>query len=172
MVKFIYGTIGFAALVGLVSRGGDDTKVDPVAVAPVSAVPSPAPPSAPVGNGYAQTVLPRAADGHFYAELRVNGTPVKFLVDTGASMVALTRADAQRVGLSFSDGDFTGVAQTASGSVGLKPVVLDRVTLGPLEATGVDAAIVQHGLGQSLLGQSWLKRIGKVTIEGDQMVLR
>ncbi len=175
MVKFIYGMIGVAALVGVLSRGGNETVVQqlpsaPIVIAQQSTVS--APPPAPVGNGYAQTTLPRAADGHFYAELRVNGTPVKFLVDTGASMVALTREDAQRIGIPISEADFTGTAQTASGSVGLKPVVLDRVSLGPLEANAVDAAVVQQGLGQSLLGQSWLKRVGKVTIEGDQMVLR
>ena len=174
MVKFVYFTIGFAALVGILSRGGDDSRVqsEPL-LATSSQAPAPASSAAaPVGNGYAQTTLPRAPDGHFYAELRVNGTPVRFLVDTGASMVALTREDAQRIGIPISEADFTGTAQTASGSVGLKPVVLDRVSLGALEATDVDAAIVQQGLGQSLLGQSWLKRIGKVTIEGDQMVLR
>ncbi len=174
MVKFVYITIGFAALVGLLSRGGDDNRVqsEPMLVSS-SQVPAPASSvAAPVGNGYAQTTLPRAPDGHFYAELRVNGTPVRFLVDTGASMIALTREDAQRIGIPISEADFTGTAQTASGSVGLKPIVLDRVSLGSLEATDVDAAIVQQGLGQSLLGQSWLKRIGKVTIEGDQMVLK
>ncbi len=175
MMKLIYGALGFAVLVGFLSRG-DNVKTEqlsssPPQLASASRTQAAAPP-APVGNGYAQTTLPRAPDGHFYAELRVNGTPVKFLVDTGASMVVLTREDAQRIGLRFSDGDFTGTAQTASGSVGLKPVTLDRVSLGPLEANEVDAAIVQQGLGQSLLGQSWLKRIGKVTIEGDQMVLR
>jgi aspartyl protease family protein len=175
MMKLVYGAIGFAALVGLMSRG-DDVQTEQLAPTPTQMITAPqasvAKQQAPVGNGYAQTTLPRAPDGHFYAELRVNGTPVKFLVDTGASMVALTREDAQRIGLQFADGDFTGTAQTASGSVGLKPVMLDRVALGPLEANGVEAAIVQQGLGQSLLGQSWLKRIGKVTIEGDQMVLR
>jgi aspartyl protease family protein len=175
MAKIIYGALGFAVLVGLMSRG-DDVSTEQVSPSPPQSVTASrsqgAAPQAPVGNGYAQTTLPRAPDGHFYAEMRVNGTPVKFLVDTGASMVALTREDAQRIGLQFSDGDFTGTAETASGSVGLKPVMLDRVTLGPLEANGVEAAIVQQGLRQSLLGQSWLKRIGKVTIEGDQMVLR
>jgi aspartyl protease family protein len=97
---------------------------------------------------------------------------VHFMVDTGASMVALTRDDAQRIGLQFSDGDFTGAAQTAGGQVKLKPVTLDRVTLGALEANQVEAAIVGEGLGQSLLGQSWLRQVGKVTIEGDRMVLR
>ena len=60
-----------------------------------------------MGNGYADAAIARSADGHFYADLMVNGAPVHFLVDTGASVVALTRDDAQKVGLQFSEGEFT-----------------------------------------------------------------
>ena len=171
MFKFIIGTVALATLVGTLSRmdpRDHDSASPAVAVAP--ALPTPAAPYA--GNGFADATLARAPDGHFYAELLVNGTPVKFLVDTGASSVALTRADAQRIGLQFSDSEFTGYAETANGRVALKPVTLDRITLGPLEATQVQGAIIDKGLTISLLGQSWLKRVGVVTIEGDKMVLR
>jgi aspartyl protease family protein len=125
-----------------------------------------------IGNGYAETVLERSEDGHFYADIMINGAPIRALVDTGASMVALSKEDAQRVGLTFSPGEFTGSAQTAGGITAVKPVMLDRVTMGALEADRVEAAIVDQGLNQTLLGQSWLKRVGTVTIEGDRMVLR
>jgi aspartyl protease family protein len=170
MIRFVIATIAVALTVGLIARPN----------APAPSTPVAAPPSAPeqaaapqkLGNGYAATELTRADDGHFYADLMVNGTPVHFLVDTGATSIALTREDAQKIGLQFSEGEFTARAQTASGTVGLKPVLLDRVTLGPLEATQVEAAIVEEGLGQSLLGQSWLKQVGTVTIENDKMMLR
>jgi aspartyl protease family protein len=125
-----------------------------------------------IGNGYAETVLERSADGHFYADIMINGAPIRALVDTGASMIALSKDDAQRAGLAFSPDEFTGSAQTAGGVAAVKPVMLDRVTLGVLEADRVEAAIVDQGLNQTLLGQSWLKRVGTVTIEGDRMVLR
>ena len=116
--------------------------------------------------------LERAGDGHFYTDAMVNGAPIRFLVDTGASSIARSPEDAQRAGLAFGSGDFTGSAQTAGGLVATKPVMLDRVAIGPLEATQVEGAIVQSGLGISLLGQSWLRRVGTVTINGDVMELR
>ncbi len=125
-----------------------------------------------IGNGYAETVLERSADGHFYADVMINGAPIRALVDTGASIIALSKEDAQRAGLAFSPEEFTGTAQTAGGVTAVKPIILDRVVMGPLEANRVEAAIINEGLDQTLLGQSWLKRVGTVTIEGDRMVLR
>lgn len=116
--------------------------------------------------------LPRAADGHFYAEAMVNGAPVRFIVDTGATTVALTKADAQRVGLSFTDAEFTGTAKGAGGAVKVKPVQLASLTVGPHAAQQVDGAIVAGDLPVSLLGQSWLKTVGTVSISGNVMTLR
>ena len=173
MIKFVYGTIIFATLVGVLSRcGGDAPGSAALNSAPVIAAAAPTTASKTVGNGYAETTLERSSDGHFYAEMRVNGTPITFMVDTGASVIALSREDAARLGISTLESDFTGVAQTASGTVGLKPVTLDRVSLGPLEASQVDAAVVQQGLDTSLLGQSWLRQVGTVRIEGDRMIFR
>ncbi len=123
-------------------------------------------------DGSAETILHRASDGHFYADARINGTVVRLLVDTGASIVALTRADAEKVGLRFKEEEFTASADTAGGKVALKQVTLDRVALGPVESTHVDAAIAGPELTQSLLGQSWLAEVGHVTIDGDVMTLR
>lgn len=135
--------------------------------------PAPAPPVAtPAGNGVAEVTLKRATDGHFYADAMVNGASVRFIVDTGATRVALTPADAQAVGLQFSNGDFTATGRGAGGDIALKPVALDRIALGPVEATQVDGVIAREGLHMSLLGQSFLSRVGTVTIKGDTMVLR
>ena len=116
--------------------------------------------------------LQRAPDGHFYTDAQVNGTTIRFMVDTGASSVALSRADAQRIGLSFGSSDFTETGQGAGGKIALKPVILDRVTVGTMDATHVEGVIVDGDMGVSLLGQSWLKRVGTVEIRGDKMVLR
>jgi aspartyl protease family protein len=122
-------------------------------------------------DGAAETTLTRSSDGHFYADARINGTVIRVLVDTGASIVALTREDALKIGLIFSEKEFTDSAQTAGGKVALKSVTLDHVALGPVEASKVDAAIAGPELHQSLLGQSWLQQVGEVTIKGDVMTL-
>ena len=115
--------------------------------------------------------LQRNEDGHFYADVRINGAPVHMLVDTGASSIALSRDDAQMAGLATSIGMNDVVGEGADGAVHGQYVRLDRVELGPLSAENLDA-IVLNGGQQSLLGQSFLSKFASVQIEGDKMVLR
>ena len=115
--------------------------------------------------------LQRNDDGHFYADVRINGAPIRMLIDTGASGIALSREDAQMAGLATSIGMTDVVGEGASGEVHGQWVRLDRVELGPLSASGLDAAILDGGQ-QSLLGQSFLRKFGKVQIEDDRMVMR
>ncbi|WP_395330232.1 TIGR02281 family clan AA aspartic protease [Novosphingobium sp. BL-8H] len=117
------------------------------------------------------TELTRAADGHFYADAAVNQHSTRFLIDTGASMVALTGADARAIGLDWSDSDVIPIGQGASGPVYGVPVRLERIELGGTEVRDVRAAIVPEGLDVSLLGQSFLSRVGNVRIEGERMML-
>jgi aspartyl protease family protein len=117
------------------------------------------------------TTLSRESDGHFYADAQVNGTTVHFLVDTGASGVALSVADARRVGLPFFSSEFTSVGRGASGDVRGKMVMLDRVTLGGKSVDNVGGAILEGG-EMSLLGQSFLSRMGTIEMTSDQMVIR
>src|SRR4051812_6773121 len=121
------------------------------------------------GNGFASREIARAPDGHFYLDAQVNGAQVHFLVDTGASMVALTAADAQRAGIALPTERAT--AQGAGGAVEIIPVTIDRVAAGPLEARNVDGAVARD-LPISLLGQSFLSRVGTVQISSDRMILR
>lgn len=116
-------------------------------------------------------VLEREGDGHYYAEVQVDGQSYRMLVDTGASVIALTAADAEAMGLSWQDDQVRPVAQGASGPVEGVNATIDRVSLGNHEAAGVQAIIVPEGLGISLLGQSFLGTIGSVRISGDQMIL-
>lgn len=138
--------------------------------APVAAdKPAEAATSAQAGNGAASRAFERAPDGHFYAEAQVNGARVTFLVDTGASIVALTPADAQRAGIALPSARAT--ARGAGGEFEVIPVTIDRLAIGPLQARGVSAAIARE-LPVSLLGQSFLSQVGTVEISGDRMVLR
>lgn len=138
--------------------------------------PQPAPSSAPaapmamqVGNGFASRELTRSPDGHFYADAQVNGAQVRFLVDTGASFVALTRSDAQRAGIAL--GSKRATVMGVGGPIEVAPVTIDRIAIGPLAATAVDGAVAED-LTISLLGQSFLAQVGTVEIRGDRMVLR
>lgn len=113
--------------------------------------------------------LQRGPDGHFYADAQVNGTTIRFMVDTGASVVVLSGRDAQRAGLQLSSERET--AMGVGGPVEVTPVTLDRIAVGGIEARGVQAAVAED-LPVSLLGQSYLSRVNSVEIRGDTMVLR
>lgn len=146
----------------------------PVASAPTPTPPAVPPPSPPPSDGYGgrEIVIERKPDGHFYADAAINGQMVRFLIDTGASGVALTVKDAQHVGLFFSPNEFTVVGRGASGEVRGKLVTIDRIALGHVEARQVPGAIIDKGLDISLLGQSFLSRIGSVRIADNRMTLR
>ena len=115
--------------------------------------------------------LKREADGHFYADVEINNMPIRILVDTGASGIALTRDDARRAGLPVSVGMFDVVGEGASGDVHGEYVKLDTVRLGKETAREVPAIILDGG-NQSLLGQSFLRQFETVEIKGDRMILR
>ncbi len=115
--------------------------------------------------------LNREWDGHFYAEAHVDGTPVRMLVDTGASVIALTADDAVAAGLEWSDDQVRHIGSGASGAVYGVPVSLNEVEVGGLTRQNVRAVIIPEGLDISLLGQSYLSKIGNVAIEDGTMTL-
>jgi len=127
-------------------------------------------PDASAGSGMSgPRELRRAPDGHFYAIVQVNGASINFMVDTGASIVALTPEDAQRAGIHLPE--TRAMARGLGGTVEVTPVTIDRLSFGGLEARGVRAAVAEE-LPISLLGQNVLSQIGTVEISGDRMVLR
>jgi aspartyl protease family protein len=117
-----------------------------------------------------ETLLKRHEDGHFYADVEVNGELVHFLIDTGATGVALTEQDAERVGLHFSPAEFEPVGMGAGGPIRGKVVTLDRVSLDGKEARDVHGVILE-GSTLSLLGQAYLSKMGSVEMSGDYMRL-
>lgn len=114
--------------------------------------------------------LQRAGDGHFYADVRINGAPIHMLIDTGASSIALSRQDASAAGLASSIGMPNVVGHGADGDVHGEWVKLDDVELGSLTAHDLDAVILNGG-EQSLLGQTFLSKYSSVEIRGKTMVL-
>ena len=116
--------------------------------------------------------IERDADGHFYATVDVDGVPINFLIDTGATAIALTGSDAEALGLDWDEYNLQVVGRGASGNVYGKKVVLSELVLGDFVARNLPAAIIPNGLDRSLLGQAFLKKIDNVNISGDEMVLR
>jgi aspartyl protease family protein len=114
-----------------------------------------------------ETVLERSEGGHFYANVEVNGQLVRFLVDTGASGVALTESDAERIGLAFDRRAYEQVGVGASGPVRGKFVTLAKVSLDGKAAHDVEGAILE-GSDISLLGQNYLGRFS-VEMRGETM---
>jgi aspartyl protease family protein len=130
------------------------------------------PSAAEAANAWAEdVVLTREPDGHFYADVAVDGQSLRMLVDTGASVVALTGADAEALGLQWDPAEVVPVAQGASGPVEGVNVTIPEVMLGDHVAHDVDALIIPEGLAISLLGQSFLSTLGQVQMIGDEMIV-
>ena len=115
--------------------------------------------------------IPASADGHYHLNADLNGTTVRFVVDTGASTIALGRRDARRIGIDLDGLVYAGEAQTANGSVKTALVVIDRIKIGDIVDDDVPAVVIGGDLDQSLLGMSYLRRFARVGIEGDRLVL-
>lgn len=115
--------------------------------------------------------LDRAADGHFYAYANIDGAPVRMMVDTGASVIALTGEDASAAGLDWDDARVGPIGRGASGTVYGVSTRLNEVEIGGMVRRNVNAVIIPEGLDISLLGQSYLSQIGAVEIADDKMVM-
>jgi aspartyl protease family protein len=109
--------------------------------------------------------------GQFVIDATVNGTAVHFLVDTGASGIALSKRDAERLGFKPEALSYTGLFSTANGTTRAAPVTLDAIKIGPMQAYSVHAWVNEGDLDQSLLGMSYLSTLGRVEIKGDTLIL-
>lgn len=117
--------------------------------------------------------LKREADGHYWARSDVDGVSIKFLVDTGASVVALTWRDAQRLRLKPEERDFKWSIRTANGETFAASVLLPYVRVGSVEIENVEAMIMQDGLlDNSLLGISFLEELYSYEFKGDTMIIK
>lgn len=118
-----------------------------------------------------QIVIPRSRDGHYYLTLDLNGAPTNFIVDTGATDMVLTQADAAAAGLELDTLNYFGRAFTANGEVRTAPVRLDTVTIGTFEDHNVAAVVNDGQMEKSLLGMGYLQRWGKIEIAGGELTL-
>jgi aspartyl protease family protein len=134
-----------------------------------------APAAAPgAAQGAPSNALALRADrlGHFVADGAVNGAPVRFLVDTGASYVSLGIDEAASAGIGRSTLRFTQRMHTANGVVMTAPVTLREVRIGQLVVTDVPAVVHDAPLGVALLGMSFLKRLDGYEMRDGQLLMR
>ena len=117
------------------------------------------------------TAIPKAKDGHFWANATVNTRAVRFLVDTGATVVALTPADAQRLGFDAKSLTYDREVTTANGKTYAATVNLSVVGIGQSTVRNVDAMVVKDGLTTSLLGMSYLGRLSRFEATPSSLIL-
>lgn len=115
--------------------------------------------------------VPQAEDGHYYLTLMIDGRPVPFMVDTGASGMVLASRDAESLGIDLQDLRFLGEASTANGVVRTARVTLDRVELGPFTNDQFQAFVTEGALDQSLLGMDYLAQF-RMEFAGGKLILR
>jgi aspartyl protease family protein len=116
--------------------------------------------------------ISKSADGHYWAQADVNGSAVKFLVDTGATAVNLTADDARRLGFEPSRLAYTFKVMTATGEARAARVQLSSVSIGGARVTGVDAYVIEKGLTTSLLGMTYLGRLSEWKATPDSLILK
>nr|WP_166179284.1 TIGR02281 family clan AA aspartic protease [Altererythrobacter segetis] len=168
MKGFVVSVLALGAMVAFLAPRGEHAAAS---VEPVHAdAGSEAHLAAATGWG-GEMVLDRESDGHFYATVDVGGSDYRMLVDTGATMIALTGDDARGMGLDWDPNALAPVARGASGPVMGVPVTIPDLAIGDFDAHNVEAVIVPEGLAVSLLGQSFLSHVPKVAISDDKMTL-
>jgi len=110
--------------------------------------------------------------GHYVGEFKLNGRKAEAMVDTGATVIAINRSMARRIGFTLRNSDFTGKVATANGTVSSAPVILESVQIGRIKIANVQAVVIDDAaLPTTLIGMSFLKQLRRVEVRDGQMVL-
>ena len=118
-------------------------------------------------------ILTASSNGHFSTSIEMNGIDIPVLVDTGATLIALSAEDAEKAGIRPSPSEFKHKTSTANGDVGVAIVKIAALRLGSIEMRDVDAAVLPEGaLRGTLLGMSFLKRLSSFQIQGEHLILQ
>ncbi len=128
-------------------------------------------PGAPLIKDDGTIILTRANDGHYHVEAKVNGYDIKFLIDTGASVVTLTRNDAEKIGIPTYKLKFDQVFSTANGTTRGAAISLNSVVIGNAGFTNVRASVNQGQMRSSLLGMSFLDKLTSYRVEGNKLII-
>lgn len=167
-LKGFFGTALHAAHSQVAEDAGDrsrpDTRGRPSGAHAGGAAPAPS---------FGNTVrLKAGAHGHFFTDAEVNGRRIQVMVDTGASVVALSHEDAQRAGIYVNPSDFKYQVATANGTARIALVDLDRVSIGNITVYDVRAAVGERGaLKTTLLGMSFLSKLKRTEMRQGELIL-
>lgn len=118
-----------------------------------------------------QVEIPRSQDGHYYVRLTINGQPLTFMADTGASGITLSATDAASLGMDPASLTYLGRAVTANGEVRTARITLPQISLGPFTDQDVTAFVTDGPMEMSLLGMDYLG-LFSIQIASDRMILR
>lgn len=111
-------------------------------------------------------------DGHFWVRAEIDGAPLLFLVDTGASEIVLTAAAAERVGIDIGQLEFDRIARTANGTVRGASARVGRLEVGPIIRSDVQVSVTEGALDTNLLGMAFLRTLSSWRVESDTLILR
>lgn len=140
--------------------------------APTMMTARPVMPAEPAPSNSRSIVVPRDEQGHFRVEGRVDGRRLEFMVDTGASVIALTADDAAMLGIHPAEREFTAPVKTANGTVHAAPIQLGMVEIGDLVVRDVAALVLpDEALSENLLGLSFLSRLRHFEYSDGKLVL-
>jgi aspartyl protease family protein len=132
----------------------------------------PTAPAATTPDDSRSVVVPRNAQGHFQVDGRIDGRRLSFMVDTGASVIALTASDAASIGIHPAASDYTAAVKTANGIVRAAPVELSMVEIEDITVHNVQAMVLPEGaLSDNLLGMSFLSRLHRWEFADGRLVL-
>jgi aspartyl protease family protein len=179
MLKFLavaaFGALsamGAAQAVGALDRGAHRPELRPAAQASDTLPEAPIAAAAVSSASGGPASVSKGPDGHYWAQAQVNGRYVRFLVDTGATTVALTSQDAERLGLNPRQLDYTSAVITANGQARAARVKLDSITVAGARVEEVDALVIEKGLQTSLLGMTYLGRLSRFEATPTALILR
>ena len=112
-------------------------------------------------------------DGHYHADADINGRSIPVLVDTGATLVALSYEDAEAAGIYVKSSDYTAISRTANGTARFAPVTIDRISIDGIMVRGVQAAVAEPGkLSVTLLGMAFLSKLNRVEMRDGRLLLQ
>jgi aspartyl protease family protein len=163
-----------AAVVNMQDRGAAIAEPAAITAAATEATTAPIEAAATTvsTSGTRDASITKSADGHYWAEANVNGSAIRLLVDTGATAVSLSPEDARRLGFDPSSLTYAYKVNTAAGEARAAKVQLASVSVGGARVDSVDAYVIEKGLGQSLLGMSYLGRLSTFQATPTGMILR
>jgi aspartyl protease family protein len=170
MVRLVLIAV-FAALCAVGAAEWLGAAVGGPASQPAAVAATPAANAAPETPLDGEASIPKSGDGHFWADAQVDGHPVRFLVDTGATAVSLTPDDARTLGIDPGGLNYSYTVMTANGPGRAAAVKLGEITVGGAQVSDVQAFVIDKGLPTSLLGMSYLGRLSKFEASQDAMVL-